>query len=69
MSGVSSLGPDESRITNSSADWDGPLPMDDSVEVFLAKKLSQSQVINVSTDSSVLEVSKGPASDTSGMDF
>ena len=69
MSGVSSLGPDESRATTSSADWDGPLPMDDSVEVFLAKKLNKSQVINISTDSSVLEVSKGQASDTSGMDF
>ena len=59
----------ESQVTTSSVDWDGPLPMDDSVEVFLAKKLNKSQVINVSTDSSVLEVSKGQASHTSGMDF
>ena len=43
--------------------------MDDSVEVFLTKKVNNSQIVNVSTDSSVLELSKGQTSDASIMEL
>ena len=74
ITGVSSLDQsnvkeEDSSLVASSSDWEGPFPMDDSVEVFLAKKLNKSQVVNVSTDSSVLEISKGKISDSSMMDF
>ena len=74
MTGVSSQAGDSSiaKVSASSAtssDWDGPLPMDDSVEVFLAKRINNSQVVNVSTDSSVLEISRGQISDTSIMEI
>ena len=71
VSGVSSFSNntcDHSRLTSTS-DWDGPYPMDDSVEVFLAKRVNNSQVVNISTDSSVLEASRGQASDSSSMDL
>ena len=49
----------------SSTNWEehGPLPMDDSVEVFLSKMVNESQIINVSSssDGSVLDVTKGQA--------
>ena len=41
----------------------------DSVEVFLAKQVNESKVVNVSTDDSILEVSKGQVSDSSQMDL
>ena len=67
MSGISSLCETsarvESSLRNSSADWDGPVPMNDSVEVFLAKRLESHEVVNVSTDSSVLDVSRGQSND------
>ena len=74
MTGVSSQAGDTSiaKVSASSAtssDWDGPLPMDDSVEVFLAKRINNSQVVNVSTDSSVLELSRGQISDSSIMEI
>ncbi len=74
ITGVSSLDQsnvkeEDSSLVASSSDWEGPFPMDNSVEVFLAKKLNKSQVVNVSTDSSVLEISKGKISDSSMMDF
>ena len=70
ISGVTSFNTtcDQSCLSSTS-DWDGPYPMDDSVEVFLAKHLSNSQVVDVSTDSSVRGASKGQASDTSLMDI
>ena len=55
----------EDSLRNSSADWDGPVPMNDSVEVFLAKRLESHEVVNVSTDSSVLDVSRGQSNDPS----
>lgn len=49
----------------SSTDWEGPgpIPMDDSVEVFLSKMVNESQIINVSSssDGSVLDVTRGQA--------
>ena len=69
MSGISSLCETSARmedsLRNSSVDWDGPVPMNDSVEVFLAKRLESHEVVNVSTDSSVLDVSRGQSNDPS----
>ena len=66
----SSIKEEEDTKLTSVSDEDGPLPMDDSVEVFLAKKLNKSQVVNVSSSSSgVLELSKGKTSDSSMMDL
>ena len=75
ITGVSAISSVNTSVNNrskrtSSSDWSCPLPMDDSVEVFLAKRINNSQVVNVSTDSSsVLEISKGKVSDSSLMDF
>ena len=70
ISGVSSL---EGSLVKprrmSSSDIDGPLPMDDSVEVFLVKKIPNDLIHNVSTDSSVLGASKGKVSDSSVMEI
>ena len=41
----------------------------DSVEVFLAKQVNESKIVTVSTDDSILEVSKGQVSDSSQMDL
>ena len=40
---------------STSTDWNGPglLPMDDSVEVFLAKCLSEGDIVNVSTSNTI----------------
>ena len=57
------------KVSSSSSDGYGPIPMDDSVEVFLTKKVNNSQIVNVSTDSSVLELSKGQTSDASIMEL
>ena len=43
--------------------------MNDSVEVFLAKKLVEADVVNISTDSSVLDVSKGQMSGITEMEI
>ena len=61
MSGVSSL-PDTSFRSQTpsiqSSEEGGPLPFNDSVEVFLAKKLDENDVVNVSTGSSTLNSSR-----------
>ena len=57
---------------SSSTDWNGPgpLPMDDSVEVFLAKCLSEGDIVNVSTsDDGGANLSKGQASVSDLMDI
>ena len=38
-------------------------------EVFLAKQVNNSQIVNISMDSSVIKVSKGQVSDSAQMDF
>ena len=69
ISGVSSF--QRESISTSSTDWmgPGPMPMNDSVEVFLAKKLVETEVVNISTDSSVLDVSKGQMSGITEMEI
>ena len=75
LSGFSSLA-EVSLATNdysmsSSTDWNGPgpLPMDDSVEVFLAKCLSEGDIVNVSTSEDGGDnLSKGQASVSDLMD-
>ena len=69
ISGVSGF--QRESISSSSTDWmgPGPMPMNDSVEVFLAKKLVEADVVNISTDSSVLDVSKGQMSGITEMEI
>ena len=61
ISGVTGL-KDDSIL---STDWEGPgpIPMDDSVEVFLSKMVNESQIVNISSsaDGSVLEDGQGQA--------
>ena len=67
MSGVSSLCDTSYRSRshgNPSSEEGGPLPLDDSVDVFLAKRPGSQEVINVSTDSSLLDSSRGQTNDT-----
>ena len=47
----------------------GPLPEKDTFDLFLAKPVNESQIINISTDESILEVSKSQASDQDSMDI
>ena len=71
MSGVSSLA-DSSLLSRRSASYDGgpgPLPMNDSVEVFLSSKPNQHEVVNVSTDSSGLDTSRGQANGAGTLDL
>ena len=37
--------------------------------MFLAKKVNESQIVNISTDESVLEVSRGKSSDRDAMEL
>ena len=69
ISGVSAF--QRESISTSSTDWmgPGPMPMDDSVEVFLAKRINEADVVNISTDSSVLDVSKGQTSIVTEMEI
>ena len=66
VSGVSSLANiSVYTVSSSSTDWNGPgpIPMDDSVEVFLAKCLSEGDIVNVSTsDDCEDNLGKGQAS-------
>ena len=41
----------------------GPLPEMDTIDLFLAKQVNESQIMNVSTDDSVIEISHGHTSD------
>ena len=70
MSGVSSL-PDTSFRSQTpsfqSSEEGGPLPFNDSVEVFLAKKVDENDVVNVSTGSSALNSSRGQITDDGSM--
>ena len=56
--------------TSSSTDWagPGPIPMDDSIEVFLAKKVNESQIVTVSDDS-IPSVDEGQTNGDTAMDF
>ena len=47
----------------------GPLPEMDTFDLFLAKKVNESQIVNISTDESVLEVSRGKSSDRDAMEL
>ena len=47
----------------------GPLPDMDTLDLFLAKQVNESQIINVSTDDSILDVSRGQTSDQSVMEL
>ena len=70
VSGISSLADISEAsvvcsVSSSSTDWNGPgpIPMDDSVEVFLAKCLSEGDIVNVSTsDDCEDNLGKGQAS-------
>lgn len=70
MSGVSSI-PDTSYRSQTpsiqSSEEGGPLPFNDSVEVFLAKKLDENDVVNVSTGSSALNSSRGQTTEDRAM--
>ena len=66
-----SLATNDYSMSSSSTDWNGPgpLPMDDSVEVFLAKCLSEGDIVNVSTSEDGGDnLSKGQASVSDLMD-
>ena len=47
----------------------GPLPEMDTLDLFLAKKVNESQIINISTDESVLEVSRDKSSEQDRMEL
>ena len=47
----------------------GPLPDMDTMDLFLAKKVNESQIVNISTDDSVLEVSHGKTSEQDFMEL
>ena len=69
ISGVSNM-PDTSIRSVSpgeSSEEGGPLPINDSVEVFLAEKIDGKDIINVSTGSSSLDSSRGQASEAGAM--
>ena len=68
ISGVSSF--QRESTSSSSTDWagPGPIPMDDSVEVFLSKKVNESQIVTVSDDS-IPSVDGGQTNGDTAMDF
>ena len=47
----------------------GPLPAMDTMDLFLAKKVNESQIVNISTDDSVLDVSRGKTSEQDFMEL
>ena len=68
ISGVTSF--QDPTSGSSLSDWEGPgaIPLDDSIEIFFADKVNASQIYDVSTDSSVLEVKGGQTNAVLPMD-
>ena len=68
ISGVTSF--QESTSGSSLSEWEGPgvIPLDDSIEIFFADKINASQIVDVSTDSSVLEAKGGQTNAVTPMD-